>query len=255
MINADQIKNSVNIVDVIGSYIDIKRKGANYFACCPFHGEKTPSFSINEKNQFYKCFGCGVSGDVINFVMEYTGCEFLDAVKQLGGVIEHRPPSKAIKTAINIRLPLDKKPYDKSDIDDFKKKCELINNVYFYGKNQVINITDINKNNISIGLYDGLNMRFFREFLYGSCFVFGDIKQSDTIIMTNCYSLGLKTFNKLKTPLIVFFKALNLRFINNEIKRHNKKIIVISCDQDVLEYADDLNLQFQKVDHNVSTSA
>lgn len=63
-----ELKQKNNIVEVIGSYIALDRKGGNYWACCPFHHEKTPSFAVNESEQFYHCFGCGVSGDVVRFV-------------------------------------------------------------------------------------------------------------------------------------------------------------------------------------------
>ena len=64
----EEIKSRCNIVDVIGSVVNLKRGGSSYMACCPFHNEKTPSFSVSESKQFYHCFGCGESGDVISFV-------------------------------------------------------------------------------------------------------------------------------------------------------------------------------------------
>lgn len=73
----------VDIVDVVERHLSIKKGGANYFACCPFHGEKTPSFSISPSKQFYHCFGCGVHGNAISFLMEYSGLSFVDAVKEL----------------------------------------------------------------------------------------------------------------------------------------------------------------------------
>lgn len=73
----------IDIVDVIERHLTVKKGGANYFACCPFHGEKTPSFSISPTKQFYHCFGCGVHGNAISFLMEYSGLSFIDAVKDL----------------------------------------------------------------------------------------------------------------------------------------------------------------------------
>lgn len=73
----------VDIVDVIERHLTLKKSGANYFACCPFHGEKTPSFSISPSKQFYHCFGCGVNGNVIGFLMEYSGLSFIEAVEEL----------------------------------------------------------------------------------------------------------------------------------------------------------------------------
>lgn len=73
----------IDIVDLIDSRIPLKKAGANYKACCPFHGEKTPSFSVSQDKQFYHCFGCGVHGNAIGFIMEYDRLEFPDAVEEL----------------------------------------------------------------------------------------------------------------------------------------------------------------------------
>ena len=77
------LKEKTNIVDVAGGYISLERRGQNYWACCPFHHEKTPSFAINGADQFYHCFGCGESGDVIKFVCEMENVDFMDGVKLL----------------------------------------------------------------------------------------------------------------------------------------------------------------------------
>lgn len=77
----------VDIVDVIERHLPLKKGGANYFACCPFHGEKSPSFSVSPSKQFYHCFGCGVHGNAIGFLMEYSGLSFIDAVKELAGQV------------------------------------------------------------------------------------------------------------------------------------------------------------------------
>ncbi len=78
-----ELKEKNDIVEVIGSYIKLERKGYNYWACCPFHHEKTPSFSVNAADKYYHCFGCGVSGDVIGFVKEYENVDFRTAVQIL----------------------------------------------------------------------------------------------------------------------------------------------------------------------------
>lgn len=79
----EQILAATDIVDVIGSYIEVKRAGPSYKALCPFHNEKSPSFNINPQRQFYHCFGCKKSGDAITFVREYENLTFVDAVKKL----------------------------------------------------------------------------------------------------------------------------------------------------------------------------
>ncbi len=73
----------VDIVDVIDRYVPLKKAGANYVACCPFHSEKTPSFTVSPTKQFYHCFGCGAHGTAIGFLMEYGGKAFPDAVEEL----------------------------------------------------------------------------------------------------------------------------------------------------------------------------
>ena len=79
----EQIRAANDIVDVIGSYLPLKRAGANFRALCPFHREKTPSFNVNPHHQIFKCFGCGKGGDVFTFVREYENLEFMDAVRRL----------------------------------------------------------------------------------------------------------------------------------------------------------------------------
>ena len=79
----DELKARINIVDVIGREVALKRSGSGYMGLCPFHSEKTPSFSVNEGRQFYHCFGCGKSGDVISFVSEYYKLPFMEAVEKL----------------------------------------------------------------------------------------------------------------------------------------------------------------------------
>lgn len=78
-----QVKQANDIVDVIGSYIELRQRGSNYQARCPFHGEKTPSFNVNRSMQIFKCFGCGESGDVITFVEKFESCSTWEAVEIL----------------------------------------------------------------------------------------------------------------------------------------------------------------------------
>lgn len=78
-----QVREANDIVDVIGQHIKLTKKGANYFGLCPFHGEKTPSFSVSPQKQIYYCFGCGAGGNVINFLMEYENMSFTDALRSL----------------------------------------------------------------------------------------------------------------------------------------------------------------------------
>jgi DNA primase len=87
--------NRVDIVDVVERHVKLKRAGANYVACCPFHGEKTPSFTVSQSKQFYHCFGCSAHGTAIGFIMEYNGAGFVDAVKELAQSVGMKVPEEA----------------------------------------------------------------------------------------------------------------------------------------------------------------
>ena len=79
----EEVRTRNDIVDIVSQYVNLKKKGANYFGLCPFHNEKSPSFSVSPGKQMYYCFGCGAGGNVITFVMEYENYTFVEAVKML----------------------------------------------------------------------------------------------------------------------------------------------------------------------------
>lgn len=79
----EEVRTRNDIVDIVSQYVNLKKKGANYFGLCPFHNEKSPSFSVSPSKQMYYCFGCGAGGNVISFVMEYENYTFVEAVKML----------------------------------------------------------------------------------------------------------------------------------------------------------------------------
>mgnify|MGYP001106004910 CR=1 FL=1 len=90
--------NRLDIVDVVDRYVPLKKAGANYVACCPFHNEKSPSFTVSQSKQFYHCFGCGAHGTAIGFVMEHTGMGFVEAVEDLAKGIGLEVPREASNT-------------------------------------------------------------------------------------------------------------------------------------------------------------
>jgi len=80
-----ELLSRADVVDIVGRYVQLKKGGANYLGLCPFHGEKSPSFTVSPSKQFYHCFGCGKNGNAIGFLMDYAGMNFVEAVKDLAG--------------------------------------------------------------------------------------------------------------------------------------------------------------------------
>lgn len=107
----DELKRKNDIVDVIGKYVRLEQRGGNFWGKCPFHHEKTASFSVNSSNQFFYCFGCHKSGDVLSFIMEIESLDFNDAVKFL---------------AERVKMPLPEVKYDDEKIREQKKQKERI---------------------------------------------------------------------------------------------------------------------------------
>lgn len=101
-----ELLNRVDVVDVVDKSVPLKKAGANYSACCPFHNEKSPSFTVSPAKQFYHCFGCGAHGTAIGFLMEYQGLSFVEAIHELAKMVgmivpqetreENRPPQKEV---------------------------------------------------------------------------------------------------------------------------------------------------------------
>ena len=79
----NKILDTAQIVDVVSDFVSLKKRGSNYLACCPFHNEKTPSFSVSAAKGIYKCFGCGKSGTAVGFVMEHEHMSYTEALKYL----------------------------------------------------------------------------------------------------------------------------------------------------------------------------
>ncbi len=105
------LKQKINITDVAKDYMSLEKRGATYWACCPFHHEKTPSFAVNEADQFYHCFGCGESGDVIKLVQELENIDFMDSVKML---------------AERVKLPVPQSGFDSRKTVELKRKRDTV---------------------------------------------------------------------------------------------------------------------------------
>ena len=121
----EELKSKNDIVDVISRYVPLEQKGKNFWGRCPFHHEKTASFCINSLDQFYHCFGCGTSGDVITFVQQIESLDFPDAVKFL---------------AERAHIPLPESSFETDKIRENKRKKErllsvLTDTARFYAAN------------------------------------------------------------------------------------------------------------------------
>ena len=168
---ADEIKSRCNIVDVVGRVVPLKRAGANYKGICPFHNEKTPSFVVSEQKQIFTCFGCGATGDVIEFVKRYNNLDFVGAAEAL-----------AKEYGIDISGSFTSSSKDKEELYEinrqaarywYKKLREKANPGYAYMQKRGISNDILNKFGIGFAedswqdLYDHLTgMGFGEEKLY-----------------------------------------------------------------------------------------
>ncbi|GAH84429.1 unnamed protein product, partial [marine sediment metagenome] len=114
-----RISDAADIHDVVSGYVQLKRRGRNWFGLCPFHQEKTPSFSVNPEKQIFYCFGCGKGGNAITFVMELEKLEFVEAVQRLGE-----------RYGIPVELSGTTDPRKKATVQQVLDLCELAADIY-----------------------------------------------------------------------------------------------------------------------------
>ncbi len=95
----DELLSRVDVVDIVDAYVPLKKAGKNHHACCPFHDEKTPSFTVSQQKQFYHCFGCGANGSAISFLMEYLHMDFVEAIEDLASRAGMEIPREAIQAS------------------------------------------------------------------------------------------------------------------------------------------------------------
>lgn len=144
----DEIKSVADIVSVIGDYVELKRAGSNYVGLCPFHNEKTPSFSVSPSKGIFHCFGCGVGGDVISFIMQKEGLSYPEAIKFL---------------ADKLGILVETNEVNKEKYEHRKKLFEINNEAkLFYYKNLLIN--DVPKDYIK---KRNLNNNLINKFIIG----------------------------------------------------------------------------------------
>lgn len=251
-INAEELKAGHDIVDIVSKYVDIKKQGKDWFGCCPFHGEKTASFTVNERDQYFHCFGCGANGDVIKFLMDITGTDFVGAAQMLG----HQSalnPTKAKANVIKsiqrkIRLPFNKLPVSSDDIKNFLGRCDEMQNptgegsIYFYDKSQVLLMTDLHSNPASLCLVrQGYETRFMnKEFLFGTCVINGELT-GDVYLCENWHR-SIKMHMTEGKNTVCYFDPHNLYFMQDELKRKGVNIIVMAETEESLFQAGKFNL-------------
>lgn len=95
----EEVRSRNDIVDVIGSYVHLQKKGSTYFGLCPFHNEKTGSFSVSPNKQMYYCFGCGAGGNVFTFLMQYENFTFPEAMQELADRVGIELPKQEMTSA------------------------------------------------------------------------------------------------------------------------------------------------------------
>ncbi|MGN1060625.1 MAG: DNA primase [Candidatus Coproplasma sp.] len=180
------LKEKVNIVEIAESYFSMEKKGGSFWACCPFHHEKTPSFAINEANQYFHCFGCGESGDVIRLVCEMESLDFMGAVKML---------------AERAQLPLPEFSEDDGRAAELKKKKDTLLKIlndcaHFYLNNLSSGKADAHVNYIlnrqipanmvrTFGLGASLNYDDLPKFLLAKGYTKQQIIESGTVNEAN----------------------------------------------------------------------
>ncbi|MGN1228016.1 MAG: DNA primase, partial [Christensenellales bacterium] len=148
------LRDRVDIVPLISSYVSVSRRGRNYWACCPFHHEKTPSFCIYDEEQSFHCYGCGVSGDIITFIMKIENLDFLDAIEMLANRNGIEMPKYQIDTDIVekkkkkdrfLSLLKDANEHYKSNLNKSEKALD-------YVKKRNLNESEINEFEIGYSL-------------------------------------------------------------------------------------------------------
>ena len=142
----DGLLARIDIVDVINSRVPLKKKGRDYVACCPFHNEKTPSFSVSQPKQFYHCFGCGVGGSAITFLMEYDHMDFVESIETLASQLGLDVPREGRNQAPKKRIS--------------KDLYELMQDASQYYQQQLSASTIAKKYLQERGLSDEINKRF-----------------------------------------------------------------------------------------------
>lgn len=216
--NTNNIKQSHNIVEYINQYAPLKRAGnGEYSALCPFHSEKSPSFTVNEQKQFYYCFGCGATGDIIKFVEQYQGVEFIDACKILGGQADELD----VRTlSVNRARPMITYPkFDKRDADKtqaYIEKCEPVVigevNAYQYKGEWLIPIVDMDNEQI-VNLYNVRNGKFLLGGVSHRAVSIIRRKETNDYLIVSDFDNAIKLSRIKYDNILIAYSAYNMKLI------------------------------------------
>lgn len=215
----DRLKRQVNIVDIIDSYVRLKKNGKNHSACCPFHSEKTPSFTVSEDKQFYYCFGCGAKGDVIDWLTEYAQMDFVDAIKSLGGEIEMTDPAKIARN--EKRAPSIRKLKDHCEepemCNQILSSCDPIDD-YYKAKNGKVYLPLMSadgelKNIVTFEEYDKETPIFIAGGVSYDCFYRITNKDSPNWLAVTTLKDGYAIANKTGLNVAVCFTGVVLKYV------------------------------------------
>ncbi|MBO1897556.1 hypothetical protein HNW13_017605 [Shewanella sp. BF02_Schw] len=230
----EDMKNKVSIVDLIDSYVPLKKQGKEFVACCPFHSESSPSFKVNEEKQIFHCFGCGENGGIIDFVMEHESISFSDAVETI-----------AAKSGLTVERVYSRQPVQKkSNVE--AKLTVIVKNVFSKRGESLTNKYDINSKTISeLDLGAAINSQGLQQIINNDLnlkktsalinFHSGYLKNpSDDMCLvvplykTNKQFAGLYV-NSPKTPYHIGVKGddRGLIYNPNKILERNKPIIIL----------------------------
>lgn len=203
-----KLKEKMDIVDVVSEFIELKKNGANFKACCPFHGEDTPSFTVSPSKQIYHCFGCGVGGDAIKFVVEYEKASYRDAVEKVAAIT-------------NFTLEYEDKQYKPQQVKNTSKPKQKFENKveYQYFNPSKKRLADIQK---GMSNYITLPMKYKMMLIY-----------------TYIYNFSLKENQSEK---IEYFKKRKVNINHSKIKELGF-ISVKSFDKLVQELIDNFGLE------------
>ncbi len=182
------LKQRSDIVEVIRSYVAVDKKGGNYWACCPFHHEKTPSFAVNEGEQFYHCFGCQESGDVIKFVQEIESTDFMGAVRILAARAKMTVPESNFDTEESLRKKKKRDAMSKILLDAARF---YLSNLYSGDERAEAHLQYISKRGLSpttvkkFGLGASLDFNSLPEYLAGKGYMREDLIDSGVLSVSS----------------------------------------------------------------------